>query len=136
MGVAMLDLGPAGELGRRRRSLRFYNARIYPAQQPPPRARFTARVAEELLGFEVADGRARIVYPSGLTSRARLGEWSHEVKTDLRVVARAGTYVVEVRPLSCNRHVDCAVADERARAEGRDHAVHCRTEDCEDCFGT
>jgi hypothetical protein len=37
---------------------------------------------------------------------------------------------------SCNRHVDCEAADERARQRGRSQAEHCRDETCEDCFGT
>ena len=36
---------------------------------------------------------------------------------------------------SCNRHVDCDVADEKARAEGRFGADHCHDGCCEDCFG-
>jgi len=38
-------------------------------------------------------------------------------------------------PNTCNRHDDCAAADEKAQAKGCLFAVHCRDEDCEDCFG-
>jgi len=37
---------------------------------------------------------------------------------------------------SCNMHEDCNAADERAKARGSQQAVHCWTEDCEECFGT
>lgn len=37
---------------------------------------------------------------------------------------------------SCNRHVDCAAADAKARAKGRGlGAEHCHDDCCEDCFG-
>lgn len=42
----------------------------------------------------------------------------------------------EVKPRTCNRHVDCDAADARAKIlEGRDSAEHCSDEFCEDCFG-
>lgn len=41
----------------------------------------------------------------------------------------------ELAPRTCNRHVDCDAADERAKANGLLCAEHCRDECCEDCFG-
>lgn len=35
----------------------------------------------------------------------------------------------------CNRHVDCAAADEKAKAKGRGFADHCHDDCCEECFG-
>lgn len=35
----------------------------------------------------------------------------------------------------CNLHRDCNAADERADTVYRGFAMHCRAEDCEDCFG-
>ena len=37
---------------------------------------------------------------------------------------------------TCNKHDDCDAADERARGRGSKQAVHCWSEDCEECFGT
>lgn len=41
------------------------------------------------------------------------------------------------RPLSCNRHQNCADAEAKLVASGRQPGVsfHCWSEDCEDCFG-
>lgn len=37
---------------------------------------------------------------------------------------------------SCNRHANCAKADEEARLRGRTFgAEHCHDECCEECFG-
>lgn len=36
----------------------------------------------------------------------------------------------------CNRHDNCAAADERARKAGRWSAEHCYDECCEECFGS
>ena len=49
--------------------------------------------------------------------------------------AQAMTVVLaEVK--TCNKHDDCDAADERARGRGSKQAVHCWSEDCEECFGT
>ena len=37
--------------------------------------------------------------------------------------------------LGCNRHVDCYLADARARSVGLHSAEHCHSEGCEDCHG-
>lgn len=45
-------------------------------------------------------------------------------------------HVTEVKPRTCNRHVDCDAADARAKIlDGRDSAEHCNDEFCEDCLG-
>lgn len=36
---------------------------------------------------------------------------------------------------SCNMHTDCDAVDAQRRAAGLSPASHCRSEDCEDCFG-
>ncbi len=36
---------------------------------------------------------------------------------------------------TCNRHKDCASADEEARRVGKSSAFDCSIDDCEDCFG-
>lgn len=36
---------------------------------------------------------------------------------------------------SCNRHDDCAKADEAAKSEGKFGATHCHDDCCEECFG-
>jgi hypothetical protein len=36
---------------------------------------------------------------------------------------------------SCNRHLDCEAANEKAKELGRLWAEHCHDDCCEDCFG-
>lgn len=42
---------------------------------------------------------------------------------------------VQRRARQCNMHSDCDAVDLRRYAEGRERAVHCHDEDCEDCYG-
>lgn len=37
---------------------------------------------------------------------------------------------------TCNRHLDCEAANEKARQAGRFAADHCHDDCCEDCFGS
>lgn len=55
-----------------------------------------------------------------------------EAKTAADTAALAAKYSAN----KCNRHADCASADEKAKAAGRYSADHCHDDCCEDCFGT
>lgn len=53
--------------------------------------------------------------------------------TDPTTIAEARAQ--PVAPRSCNFHDDCDEADRSALNDGRAAPLHCRIEDCEDCYG-
>lgn len=71
----------------------------------------------------------------------RLGLPVFGIGTDTTVAIKklcvwaAGT-LAQYDKRKCNLHDDCDAADRKAQEDGKRIPHHCRTDDCEDCFGT
>lgn len=53
----------------------------------------------------------------------------------VRLCAWANGTLAEYDKRKCNLHDDCDEADRKAKEAGKRIPHHCRSEDCEDCFG-
>lgn len=84
----------------------------------------------------------------GQAYQSDVSEWFWKYTDILRPVLEAGVKVKREQlgsanakraapaARSCNRHKDCAAADEQAKAAGRPWAEHCHDDCCDECFGS
>ena len=57
------------------------------------------------------------------------------LNSQIRSQKKADIMLKELQLRTCNKHSDCDMADEEAKADGKWRAEHCHDECCEDCFG-